>query len=143
MYIGRYYHTIESKGRVSLPKKFRDQGEEQLIITRGFDGGLYIFPSSTWATEVGSLTSRTFTKKDHRDVVRLMTNDAQEVEIDNLGRVLIPEYLREYAQLKKRVVLVGSMNKIEIWDAEKYHQYIESLEKNAEQITERISESNE
>lgn len=138
MYIGRYYHTIESKGRVSLPKKFRDQEQEKFIITRGFDGGLYIFPSITWATEVGSLTSRTFTKKDHRDVVRLMTNDAQEVEVDDLGRILIPEYLRDYAKLQKNIVFVGSLNKIEIWDVEQYHTYIETLEKNAESIVERV-----
>ncbi len=138
MYIGRYYHTIEAKGRVSLPKKFRGTNTETFILTRGFDGGLYVFPSETWANEVGTLTTRTFTKKDHRDVVRLMTNDASEVEVDHLGRILIPEYLRTFAHLEKQVVIVGSYNKIEIWDVERYHQYIENLETRANDIAEHI-----
>lgn len=138
MFTGRYYHTIEAKGRVSLPKKFRDKHQTTFVITRGFDGGLYVFPTETWHKEVGSLTTRTFTKKDHRDIVRLMTNDAQETEVDNLGRMLIPEYLRQFAHLEKQVVIVGSFNKIEIWDVERYHQYIAQIEEKAEKIAENI-----
>ena len=138
MFIGRYYHTIEAKGRISLPKKFREEETQAFVITRGLDGGLYVFPEVTWKEEVEQLTTRTFTKKDHRDLVRLMTNDAQVVEVDHLGRILIPEYLREFAHLEKQAVIIGSFNKIEIWNTELYHTYIEQVEKNAEEIAERI-----
>ena len=141
MFIGRYYHTIEAKGRISLPKKFREKEQQTLIVTRGFDGGLYVFPQETWLKEVATLATRTFTKKDHRDIVRLMTNDAQEVEIDHIGRILIPEYLRQYAHLEKQAVIVGSFNKIEIWDADTYHTYIEKTEQLAEEIAEHIEPS--
>jgi MraZ protein len=139
MYLGRYYHTIEEKGRISLPKKFRAK-EQLFIITRGLDGGLFIFDQEEWSKQIGELTTRTLTKKSHRDFTRLMTNDAQEVEVDNQGRILIPEYLRDFAQLSKQAVVVGSFNKIEIWNPDKYHTYIETIEKESEQIAEEIEQ---
>ena len=139
MYLGRYYHTIEEKGRISLPKKFR-KIRSKFIITRGLDGGLFLFDESEWISQVGEITNRTLTKKTHRDFARLMTNDAQEVEVDAQGRILIPDYLRIFATLVKQAVVVGSMNKIEIWNPEKYHKYIETIEKEAENISEKIDD---
>lgn len=138
MYIGRYYHQIEEKGRVSLPKKFREQGSEAFIVTRGLDGGLFLYPQVTWEETINKLSEKTETKKMHRDYVRLMTNDAQEVEVDKLGRINLPDYLRKFAHLQKDVVIIGSYSKIEIWDVTLYHNYIEQLEKNAENIAENI-----
>ena len=138
MYIGRYYHQIEEKGRVSLPKKFREQGTENFVITRGLDGGLFIYPEHAWQATIQTLSEKTETKKMHRDFVRLMTNEAQEVQVDKLGRIHIPEYLRNFAHLQKDVVVIGSFSKIEIWDVNVYHSYIENLEKNAENISELI-----
>lgn len=138
MYLGRYYHQIEEKGRVSLPKKFREQGSETFIITRGLDGGLFLYPENAWQDTIEKLSEKTETKKTHRDFVRLMTNEAQEVQVDKLGRINLPEYLRNFAHLQKDVVIVGSYSKIEIWDVTLYHNYIEQLEKNAENISEQI-----
>lgn len=138
MYIGRYYHQLEEKGRVSLPKKFREQGNKTFIITRGLDGGLFLYPENEWLKSITQLEMASQTKKDNRDFVRLMTNDAQEISTDSLGRISIPEYLRNFAQLKKDVVIIGSYSKIEIWDVQTYHQYVEQIEKNAEEIAERI-----
>ncbi len=137
MFIGRYYHTIEEKGRVSLPKKFRNSGAEW-VITRGLDGGLFLFLKKTFADELEKLATQTLTKKAHRDFIRLMTNEAQEIELDRLGRLLIPDYLRATAQLAKDVVIVGSYQYVEIWDVKKYHTYIDQLEKTAEATAEKV-----
>ncbi len=137
MLIGRYYHTIEEQGRVSLPKKFREASTEW-IITRGLDGGVFLFIKNQFEAEMAKLQERAFTKKVNRDLVRLMSNDAHEVEIDANGRILIPDHLRRSALLHKDVVIVGSFKRIEIWDVEKYHEYIDQLEKNAEDIAEQV-----
>lgn len=137
MFIGTYYHTIEEKGRVSLPKKFRESGD-QWVITRGLDGGLFLFLKNRFAIELEKLAHQSFTKKAHRDFIRLMTNEAQEIELDKLGRLLLPEYLRATAQLTKDIAVVGSYERIEIWDVQKYHKYIDKLEKNAEAIAEMV-----
>jgi MraZ protein len=85
------------------------------------------------------LQNKAFTKRANRDFIRLMTNEAQEVEVDPNGRIQIPEYLRATAQLTKNVVIVGSFERIEIWDVEKYHTYIDQISKNAEEIAEQVS----
>ena len=137
MFIGRYYHTIEEKNRLSLPKKFRDQNEAW-VITRGLDGGLFLFQAKDFEQRLAELASRTFTKKRDRDFVRYLTNDASEVSCDQNGRVLVPEYLKEFGQLKKDVVVVGSYTYLEVWDVELYHQYLAKLEESGEQIAEGI-----
>jgi len=138
MFIGTYYHTIEEKGRVSLPKKFRESGSEW-VITRGLDGGLFLFQKNQFMIELEKLSSHPFTKKADRDFIRLMTNEAEELESDEAGRILIPEYLRATAQLTKHVAITGSYQRIEIWDTEKYHTYLTALESQAEEIAERVT----
>ena len=139
MYIGRYYHKIEKEGRVSIPKAFRQEVREW-IVTRGLDGGLFLFASQDFQTQIQDLAKRTFTKKNDRDFVRYMTNDAYQIEVDNNGRVLLPEYLKKFANLNKDVVIVGSYNRIEIWDVSLYHQYIDQIEQQAERLAENIYE---
>ncbi len=138
MFIGTYYHTIEEKGRVSLPKKFRDESSEW-VITRGLDGGLFLFFKNTFIAEMEKLQDKAFTKQANRDFVRLMTNEAQEVEVDDNGRIQIPEYLRAAAQLTKDVVIIGSFQRVEIWDVTKYHSYIDQIAHKAEQIAEQVT----
>lgn len=137
MFIGKYYHKLESKGRISLPKKFRSQAK-QWVITRGLDGCLFLFRLEDFQQEIEKIRVSTFTKKAHRDLVRLMTNEAQEITTDNNGRVHLPEYLTKFANLTKEITIVGSLNKIELWDQSKYHQYIDQLEVKAEEIAESI-----
>lgn len=137
MFVGRYYHTLEEKGRLSLPKEFRTQ-TKKWVVTRGLDGGLFLMKASDFQANLAKFAKRTFTKKANRDFIRLMTNDAKLVEPDKLGRVTLPAYLTKLAGLKKQVVVVGSYNYIEIWDQAKYHKYLEKLEKEAEKIAERL-----
>ena len=140
MFIGKYYHNLEEKGRISLPKEFR-QESDSWVVTRGLDGGLFFFKEEDFQEELKNLLSRTFTKKKHRDFVRLMTNEAKIVTPDKNGRVQLPEYLISFAQLQKAVVLVGSLKKIEIWDRDTYHNYIDSIESQAEEISETLEEN--
>lgn len=128
MFIGRYYHTLEGHGRLSLPKTFRNQARFW-VITRGLDGGLFAFERDKFEEKLRELSERTFTQKSNRDFIRLMTNDAVEVEADDNGRVQLPEYLIELAHLSKQVVIAGSKDYLEIWDQVLYHQYLDSLPK--------------
>lgn len=137
MLIGRYYHHLESKGRLSLPKSFRGQAPNW-IVTRGLDGSLFLFPEATFQSEIDQLITKPFTKQAHRDFIRLMTNDASLVTPDSLGRIALPEYLINYAHLSKQLVIVGSLNRVEIWDQDIYHQYLTKVESKAEDIAESL-----
>jgi MraZ protein len=139
MFIGKYYYSLEEKGRLSLPTEFR-QESNSWVVTRGLDGGLFLFKESDFQAQLQNLKSRTFTKKINRDFVRLMTNEAKVVTPDKNGRVHLPEYLITFAKLQKAVVLVGSLEKIEIWNQDIYHNYIDSIESSAEQIAEQLEE---
>ncbi len=139
MFIGKYYYKLQANGRISLPKGFRDEGEDW-VVTRGLDGCLFIFKADRFQEELGQLADRSFTKKAHRDLTRIMTNEAQEVKADNNGRVHLPKYLINFAELKQEIVIVGSYNRIEVWDQESYHQYVDQLEAQAEEIAEQVND---
>lgn len=135
MLIGTYYHTLEENGRVSLPKNFREESTEW-VITRGLDGCLFLFTKHQYAEEMKTISGSSFTKKSNRDFTRLMATEAYEVELDKNGRVQLPEYLIDKASLKKHVAVTGNFSRIEIWDREAYHGYVDSLENSAETIAE-------
>lgn len=137
MFIGKYYHTIEAKGRISLPKDFRTHSTDW-VITRGLDGGLFLYKSEDFQKELEKLESRTFTKKKNRDFIRLLTNEAKVITPDANGRVQLPEYLIEFANLSKSAVIIGSFEKIEIWDRDRYHRYIDEIEPLSETIAEEL-----
>lgn len=137
MFIGRYYHTLEQNGRLALPKNFR-KDSSTWIVTRGLDGGLFMFVPETFEKQLSELSERTFTKKRNRDFIRLMVNNAEEVEHDALGRVVLPKYLTEQAALKKNVVISGSYSYLEIWDRDRYHAYLDNLEPQLEEIAEQL-----
>lgn len=140
MFIGKFYHSLEEKGRISLPKKFR-QESKSWVITRGLDGGLFIFKEEDFEKEIAKFESRTFTNKNNRDFIRLMTNEAQTLQPDKTGRVQLPEYLIEFAKLDKSVVVVGSLSRIEVWDRDRYHNYIDGIENKTEEIAENLCET--
>lgn len=137
MLIGKYYHHLEEKGRLSLPAKFREVNKNW-IITRGLDGCLFLLQESNFKKELEKIAQSSFTKKANRDLVRLMTNEAQELSTDENGRVNLPDYLIKFAKLQKNVVIVGSLDHLEIWDQDKYHNYIDQIEGQAESLAESI-----
>lgn len=140
MFIGIYYHTLEAKGRLAIPAQFRRQLDKGSVVTRGLDGCLFLFPNKEWEKFIGKLEASPLTQKKAREFTRLMTHQAATVEFDSQGRTRIPNYLRELAGLKDKVVIAGSLNRIEIWDKTRYHQYMEKIEEKSEQIAESLTE---
>jgi len=139
MFIGRYYHRLETKGRLSLPKEFRSR-ESSWILTRGLEGSLFLLPPSEFEQQLKLIAARNLTKKTQREFVRLLTNDALAVTTDKLGRIQLPDYLIELAGLQKQVVITGSYRYIEIWDQAKYHHHLDKMKDQAELLAEKIEE---
>ena len=141
MFIGRHYHTLESKGRLAIPPQFRQQLGKKPIVTRGLDGCLFLVPSRTWEKLINGLRGSPLTKQDTREFIRLMAHDASLVKFDKQGRTLIPKILRSYAKIEKQVVVAGSLDWIEIWDRVGYHQHMKKNEARAEEVAERLTEA--
>ena len=139
MYIGRYYYRLESKGRVSLPVKFREKLQAGSVITRGLDGCLAIFDAESWSKKIQDIENLSQTKKANRDYIRFVTNDAMELEIDGQGRIRIEEDLQIQAHLSKEVVFVGTLDHVEIWDKDRYATYFETVNGSIEESVEKIT----
>lgn len=142
MYTGRYYHKLDDKSRFSLPAEFRKSLGKKIVITKGLDGCLFVFDEKEWGKKLSEAARLEYTKKAHRDFVRLLTNDAQYFEVDTHGRVLLSAYLRDSVNLKRDLVIVGSLDRVEIWNQEAYHGYLKRIESEAEQIAEGIEIKN-
>ena len=139
MFIGEYQHAIDSKNRMIIPTKFRDELGGQLIITKGLDGCLYIYTLSEWKVMEEKLKKLPLTSKDARAFVRFFFSGANEITIDKQGRALIPQNLCEYAALKKEIVSIGVSNRIEIWAKDKWDEYNDS-DINFDEIAEKMME---
>jgi MraZ protein len=129
MFIGRYYHTIEAKGRLIIPKEYRNQLKSGGVLTRGLDGCLFVFPKSYWTALSEKLASIPMTNSTGRQFVRFLVQSSVDLDLDAQGRLLVPDYLRLSAKLQKQVVVAGALTRIEIWDRESYHQHLDLLEK--------------
>lgn len=138
MLIGEYNHNIDTKGRLILPSKFRTELGDRFIVTKGFDGCLYGYSVDEWkAIEEKIKTLPLVTGKDARNFTRFFFSSAIECEIDSQGRILISQNLREFAELKKEVVIIGVSSRIEIWSKEKWDEYNESQD--SEDIAEKMT----
>jgi len=122
MLMGEYSHTIDTKGRVIVPSKFRESLGEVFIVTKGLDGCLFGYPESEWKTIEEKFRNIPLTTKDARKFSRFFFAGACDCEFDKQGRILLPQVLREHADLKKDVVIVGVMNRIEIWDKDRWNE---------------------
>jgi len=140
MLLGEYKHSLDIKGRVAIPAKFREELNAGAIITRGLDKCLFIFGTKEWESLVQKLLSLPLAQSNSRAFVRLMLAGASQVDFDNQGRILIPEYLRRYAGLKKQVVIAGLYSRMEIWDEENWENYKTKTESASGEIAERLSE---
>ena len=134
MLIGEYKHTIDAKKRISIPAKLRREIGAKAVLTRGLDNCLFLFPMKEWEQLAEKLGKLPFGQGDTRGFVRLLLSGAVEVEVDQLGRVLIPDYLRDYAVLDKKAIVAGLFNRLEIWDEKRWQSYKDKLEKNSDQI---------
>ncbi len=120
MFTGQYNHTIDPKGRLILPAKFREILGEEFVVTKGLDGCLFVYPKDEWAKIEEKFREVPLTTKDARKFSRFFFSGAAPCELDKQGRVLLPQVLREYAELEKEVVVAGVLNRIEIWDSTKW-----------------------
>jgi len=140
MFIGTYYHTLETQNRISVPKAFRADLSHGSVITQGLDGCLFIFTSDSWSIMLDKLQSLPLSSKSARDFLRLMTYNAAPVDLDKLGRTKLPENLVSLAGLKKDVVFAGALTRVEIWAKDRYHKYIDSLSGKEGEIEEALKE---
>lgn len=131
---------MDSKGRIAIPAKFREDLGAGAIITRGLDNCLFVFSTKEWESLIQKLMSLPLSQANSRAFVRLMLAGAKDAEFDAQGRILIPDYLRKYAGIKKGVIITGLYNRIEIWDEEKWQDYKQKTESRTEEIAERLSD---
>ncbi|MEI7425945.1 MAG: division/cell wall cluster transcriptional repressor MraZ [Candidatus Moraniibacteriota bacterium] len=138
MFIGEYQHSIDPKKRLAVPSKFRDELKNKVVVTRGPDKCLFIYPMKVWEVLAEKLGAIPVGESGTRSFVRLMLAGATDVETDKQGRILIPDYLKEYAGLDKNVIIAGIYNRLEIWDENKWNEYKKNAEKNTDDIAEQL-----
>ncbi len=142
MFYGEYEHSLDKKGRLILPSKFREAAKsnyiEKFFMTRGLDNCLFMIPEEEWKIQEGKFRSIPFTKSQSRKFNRLYFSGAQEVVFDKQGRVLIPRYLKEFAGIKRDVMIVGVSNRIEIWDLERWKEFYSSEKGSFEKLAEDL-----
>ena len=115
MFIGEYNHNLDDKNRLMIPSKFREQLTNTFILTRGLDGCLVIYSIESWNNVTSQLNTLPFTKKDARNFLRFIASNAIDLQFDKQGRIVIPNNLKTYASLVKECVIIGTLDKIEIW----------------------------
>ena len=140
MFIGEYNYSIDEKKRLSIPSKFKGGLGKKAIVTRGLDGCLFLYSQKEWKKLAEKLGKLPLGQADARGFQRIMLSGAMETTIDSLGRILVPDYLKEYASLQKKVVIVGLYNHIELWNERRWKEYQEKSEKEVGNMAERLSE---
>ena len=138
MLIGEYTHTIDDKNRLSLPAKFRQELGKKVILTPGLDGCLFVFTMKQWQSISAKLGESSMLQSDSRSFNRFMFAGAEEADVDSIGRILLPEFLRKRAKLKEKAVLIGVQDRVEIWDESEWLEYKRVIEKKADTLAEKL-----
>ncbi|AYW44523.1 division/cell wall cluster transcriptional repressor MraZ [Tetragenococcus koreensis] len=138
MLMGEFQHSIDTKGRLIVPSKLREQLGEKFVVTRGLDGCLFGYPQTEWEKLEEKLDQMPLAKKDARSFVRFFYSAATECEIDKQGRINIPNTLRKHASLEKNCVIIGVSTRIEIWDEQRWNDFSEETEENFDDIAETM-----
>ena len=142
MFYGEYEHSIDKKGRLIVPSKFRESFKEydieKLYITRGLDKCLFMFTENEWKSQEAKFKSVSFTKSEARKFNRMYFAGAIQIECDKQGRILIPKYLKDYAGIRRDVMIIGVSNRIEIWAKESWQDYYNNSKESFEDIAERL-----
>jgi len=137
-FMGEYNHSIDAKGRLIVPSKFREMLGDQFVVTKGLDGCLWVFPASEWDSFSEKLASLPVARKEARNFSRFFMAGAAEAQVDKMGRILIPQVLRDYAKLDKDAVLIGSGTRVEIWNKDAWEQI--STFDNVDELAEQMGE---
>ncbi|MCU6760921.1 cell division protein MraZ [uncultured Roseburia sp.] len=138
MFMGEYNHTVDAKGRLIVPAKFRESLGEEFVVTKGLDGCLFVYPMEEWKNIEEKFRNIPLTTKDARKFSRFFFSGAAACEVDKQGRILIPTVLREFADLQKEAVLAGVFNRIEIWSKERWQD--ESEYDDMDEVAEHMAE---
>ncbi|GGN49222.1 MULTISPECIES: division/cell wall cluster transcriptional repressor MraZ [Oceanobacillus] len=138
MFMGEYKHNVDTKGRMIVPAKFREELGDTFVVTRGLDKCLFAYPMNEWKIIEDKLKQLPLTKKDARAFTRFFFSGAVECEVDKQGRINIPSTLRTYAALEKECVVIGVSDRVEIWAGEKWEEYVEESEESFSEIAENL-----
>ncbi|MBI4449553.1 division/cell wall cluster transcriptional repressor MraZ [Candidatus Uhrbacteria bacterium] len=138
MFIGEYRHSIDEKGRLAVPTKYRERLSGGAVVTRGLDRCLFIYPSDAWQELAGRLAKLPLSKANTRSFARFLLAGAMDVELDKQGRIVVPEYLRSFAGVRKSVVIAGLYNRMEVWDVDAWERYRNGAERGSAEIAETL-----
>ncbi len=136
--MGEFQHGIDGKGRLIIPAKFREGLGDNFVVTKGMDNCLFVYPINEWQLLEQKLKTLPFTKADARAFVRFFFSGAAECELDKQGRILLPQNLRDYAELTKDIVIIGVSSRVEIWSKERWTAYSNGAEAAYSEIAEKI-----
>lgn len=140
MFIGEYIHNLDSKGRLAVPVKFRALLKSGAVVTRGLDNCLFLYPKKQWSSLAKKLSQLPISQSKARAFSRMMLAGAMDVDIDNQGRITLPEYLRKFASLNKKAIIAGLYDRLEIWDEENWRKYKIGTERESNEIAETLGE---
>lgn len=138
MFIGEYTATIDDKGRISVPAKFRAQLKTKVVVTRGLDSSLFLYAMDEWAKLAEKLSTLPIATANTRAFARLMLAGAMDCEVDKQGRIILPNYLQEFAKISKKIVFAGLYNRIEVWSEELWNKYKQQTERDSNKIAEQL-----
>lgn len=140
MLIGEHTHTLDSKKRLSLPSKFRKELGKKVILTRGLDTCVFVYSQKEWKNFSEKLRDLSMGQSDTRAFNRFILGGAVEAEIDSAGRILIPDFLKDFAHLQTKVVVAGISNRVELWDEKTWTSYQKQVEKKADALAEKLGD---
>lgn len=141
MFIGEFSHNLDDKNRLIIPVKFRAALSEGVVVTRGLDGCLWLYPKSGFQKLAENISKLPITQANSRNFSRLMLSGAMDLELDKIGRVVLPNYLKEYSSIKNQVVMAGVYDRIEIWPADVWNKFKGDMEEKSTEIAENLSET--
>lgn len=139
MFIGEYRHTFDQKNRISLPAKFRKELGTSVIVTRGLDKCLFIYPKAAWKNQAAVIAQHSTGGSAGRGLARLMLAGASEADVDSAGRILVPDYLKSFADIKDKSVVAGVSDRVELWDESAWERYTKAIERDADQFAETLA----
>lgn len=140
MFLGEYQHTLDAKGRITIPAKLREGLGDKFIVTKGLDNCLFLYPLDEWRVLEEKLRTLPFTRKDVRAFVRFFFSGASDCEADRQGRIVLPAGLREYARIDKEVIIVGVGSRVEVWAKELWENYLQDAGDSYVEIAEKLDE---
>lgn len=141
MLIGEYTHTLDNKNRVSLPSKFRKELGNKVVVTNGLDTCLFVFSLKEWERFSADVAKLPLVQADKRKYSRFMLGGAVDVEVDSIGRILVPDFLKDFADLKTRVIITGVHDRVEIWNEKAWAEYKRNVVKDIDLLAEKLGEA--